>query len=55
MEAMNELDKHKADFVGHVICAHMEHVDDAEFGSERSDMILMNGLPAGHREGRSAR
>jgi hypothetical protein len=31
MEAVNELDKHKGDlFVGHLIRAHMEHVDDAE-------------------------
>ena len=47
MEAVNELDKHKADFVGRVICAHTEHVDDAELGSKRSNMTLMNGLPAG--------
>ena len=54
MEAVNELDRHKEDFVGHVICVHMEHVDDTEFGSKRSDMILMKGLPAS-TEGRSAR
>jgi hypothetical protein len=36
VEAVNELDMHKEDFVGHVICVHMEHVDDTEFGSKRS-------------------
>jgi hypothetical protein len=53
VEAVNELDKHKEDFVGHVICVHMEHVDDTEFGSKRL-VILMKGLPAS-TEGRSAR
>jgi hypothetical protein len=54
VEAVNELDEHKADFVGHVIRAHVEH-DDAELGSKRSDMIPMNGLLAGTEKAESAR
>ena len=43
MEAVNELDKHKADVIARYMCA-CGNMSNAEFGSKCSDMILTNGL-----------